>query len=120
MKKIFRWTIGNSSNLGFEVLRKSVKFAKKNFEALGFDLYICSNSNEVKVSEICQEFEIKHIVQNNENNFFKKFGGSFWKLCPPRINIDSYEIICDNDVILKKIPEEIELFLKSNVPIICE
>lgn len=137
-KKILRWTVGDCSDIGLKILNVSIKKAKKIFEKFNFDFYVCSNSNNSKIKKICLNNNVK-IIESNWNSFPlpkeiipknndinspigipKKRQGSFWKLCPPRLFLNSYEIICDNDLIFQKCPQEIELFLNSNKTLISE
>jgi hypothetical protein len=41
-------------------------------------------------------------------------GGCGWKLYPPRVDIESHEIVMDNDVIIHSKSEKIDKFLNSN------
>jgi hypothetical protein len=118
MNKIFRWTIGNASKIGLEILRESIIQAKKNLS--DFDFYVCSNSDSEKVHDLCKRQKVKHLIQTKNINLPFETIGSFWKLSPARIDLSSYEIICDNDLILAKRLDEINYFLKSDVPLICE
>ena len=136
MRRIFRWTIGDCSEIGISILEHSIRSAKKLLT--DFEFYVCLNSDSCKVEKICLKNKVE-LVKPNWNSFplpeniipkeydlNSKSGiprgrqGSFWKLCPPRLDINSYEIVCDNDLILKKIPSEINDFLKSDVPFISE
>lgn len=138
MKRIFRWTVGDVSSQGIDILKESIKQTKKNLKNLNFEFYICCNSDESKIGKICLETNVQLIVQNWEKDFplpniipeeydiGSKCGipkgrqGSFWKICPPRIDINSYEIIADNDVIINKLPIEIEEFLSQKKVLVCE
>jgi hypothetical protein len=40
--------------------------------------------------------------------------GVAWKLYPPRLRPNAHEIFIDNDLIIDKLPVEIEIFLQSN------
>lgn len=138
MNKIFRWTIGDTNSQGIDILKESIKQTKKSLKNLGFEFIVCCNGNKEKVEKICLETKTNLFIQNWKNDFplpdiipkehdiDSAVGipsgrqGSFWKLCPPRLDIDSYEIVADNDVIIQKRPDEIEIFLEKNKVLISE
>lgn len=138
MKKIFRWTIGDTSSQGIDILKESIKQTKKNLKNLNFEFYVCCNSDEDKIKKICLEAKVELIVQDWERDFPlpniipeeydvnvkcgtpKGRQGSFWKICPPRIDIDSYEIVADNDVLIQKCPIEIKEFVNQKKVLVCE
>jgi len=136
MKPIVRWTIGDKcSPLGLVILREAVSSFTGIYKKT-FDYYIQYNfdSFDQKIKEEKLKYTLKGLnvnfkkqtwseipidVNKPENKIFSrvdnlKDSGSIWKICPPRINIKTHEIIMDNDlVIYKKIPE-IDQFLISN------
>jgi hypothetical protein len=132
MNKIFRWTIGDTSEIGISILERSIVKVKDIFKKYDFKFFVCLNSNSRRVEKICIRNKINLIKTSWDSLPLPKeivpehydirspFGipkgrqGSFWKLCPPRLDIGSYEIVCDNDIIFQKFPKEIELFLSSN------
>ena len=138
--KIFRWTIGDVSQIGISILEKSIIQAKKNLLKFNFNFYVCLNfsDNNKAVEKICLDNKIEIIKTNwdsfplpkeiipKEYNLNSLCGiprgrqGSFWKLCPPRLEINSYEIVCDNDIIIQNCPNEIEEFLNCNKTLISE
>lgn len=130
---ILRWTIGDVTKAGLEVLNLSIVKTKKSLHRFNFKFFVCSNAND--------DFEIKKICLKQNVIFFKSLWdtfplpedtledkiqnpkgrlGSFWKLCPPRLELNSYEIVLDNDVIIQKSPLEIEKFLNSDQVLIKE
>jgi hypothetical protein len=100
MKKIIRWTIGDCSKEGIDCLKKSVKNIV-NFYKEKFDYYVCYNNlnknkiNKLPVRLLNQEEYVDEITIRPTNN-------PCWKLYPPRIKMDSYEIFIDNDLVLHK------------------
>ena len=136
MKPIVRWTIGDKcSPLGLVILREAVSSFTGMYKKK-FDYYVQYNFDsfdqtikEQKLKDTLKGLdvnfkkqtwsEIPVHVNKPENKTFSrvdnlKDSGSIWKICPPRINIKTHEIIMDNDlVIYKKIPE-IDQFLSSN------
>jgi len=138
-RKIFRWIVGDVSDIGLEILEKSVVQAKKILFDLGFEFYICYNSHEDQVKDICRrnylfsfkqdwnrDFPLPAKIIPKTNDITQSYGepsgrqGSFWKLCPPRIDINCHEIVCDNDLVIQKCPSEIIDFLNSRKTLVCE
>jgi len=136
MKPIVRWTIGDKcSPLGLVILREAVSSFVSIYKQI-FDYYIQYNFDcfdqkhkEEKLKDALKDLDVnfkKQIwseipvgVNKPENKIFSrvdnlKDSGSIWKICPPRINIKTHEIIMDNDIVIyKKIPE-IDQFLNSH------
>lgn len=130
-KKILRWTIGDTNQQGIDILKESIRQAKKVLKQFNFDFYVCANGTTEQVEKICLENQIKLVTPNWTNEFplpnvvSKNYDinselgvpngrqGSFWKICPPRLHINSYEIVLDNDVIIKKCPKEFCEFLNK-------
>ncbi len=138
MKPIFRWTLGPTLSQGREILIESVKRTTK---ALGIDRFnwiICYNQlskeivDELKIAikdypvefyeqqwRDCpiQDEEKWHNPRREDGSFNfhgNSIGGSLWKVVNSRMQLDTHEIIMDNDlVILKQIPA-IEEFLSQN------
>lgn len=115
MKPLIRWTIGPVSTSGFEVLEASVSKIKDLYGNL-FDYVICYNQiNPTRLKLLGVE-----LFEQKENSLPIKPYSVAWKLYPPRLRLDSHEIIIDNDIILFKKLEEIDLFLESNKALIYE
>lgn len=116
MKNIVRWTIGNVSSEGFECLEKSVS----NFIKLygdQFDYFICYNNIKEEKLKWSRDLKINLINQHDHIdsiNITPVGHNPCWKLYPPRINKNAYEIFIDNDLILhKKI--NLDKFIEKNV-----
>lgn len=120
-KPLCRWTVGPTHSRGIEILCKSVLNFRKLYPE--FDLTICYNQlDENKISYINQSLKQINI------NFYRQTGleiniapivgdawnGPCWKLYPPRLRIDSHELILDNDVILYERLSEIDMFLQNS------
>lgn len=136
MKPIVRWTIGDKcSPLGFTILREAI-INFTNIYKQSFDYYVQYNFNsfdnmhkEEKLRDTVKDLNVNLRKQSwtespidinkPESKVFSsvdnlKDSGSIWKVCPPRFNLDTHEIVMDNDlVIYKKIPE-IDDFLSVN------
>lgn len=123
MKPIFRWTIGNCAPAGYACLFRSLKTMLKLYGE-EFDYYICHNNcNQQIIRELVGQRPITLIKQiwddcplplDYDANQACWGGSSLWKLCPPRLNIETHEIVCDNDIVFVSRCKEIEDFLKSD------
>jgi hypothetical protein len=123
MKPIFRWTIGNCNFNGYQALEKSIQSVLKLYGDR-FDYFVCYNNcngqiirdvvGSKNINTIKQEWQDLPLQIDYAANQSCWGGSSLWKLCPPRLNNDVHEIVCDNDLIFLKECEEIELFLKSD------
>ena len=136
MKPIVRWTIGDKcSPLGLVILREAVSSFTGIYKKI-FDYYIQYNfdSFDQKIKEEKLKDTLKGLdvnfkkqtwseipidVNKPENKIFNcvnnsKDSGSIWKICPPRINIKTHEIIMDNDLVIYKRIPEIDRFLNFN------
>lgn len=134
-KPLFRWTVGSCLPQGLDVLAESIV---QTTAALGidrFDWLICHNGlNQdnlaflrsaigdkpitlfeqdwaaCPVDDVCQT---PHREDGSLEWNGNKCGGTMWKVCPPRVRMETHEIVMDNDiVILKRLPQ-IEEFLKA-------
>ena len=135
-KPLFRWIMGNTSHLGPDVLKESVKMSLKVFGKESFDWIICSNATSPQIvnqiNSISSQYNVP-VVQSSWEDFPldpsiipQKYDideahgipsgdrqGSFWKMCPPRMRVETHEIVIDNDLVfLKKLPQ-IKEFLSS-------
>lgn len=138
MKRILRWTAGDCSKVGACILNESIKKAKYIFKDYNFNFFVCLNSKNQFIEKIClknkvelykpdwDSFPLSKSIIPESYDINAPVGvprgrqGSFWKLCPPRIEINSHEIVCDNDLIFQKLPTEIECFLESDANLISE
>lgn len=138
MNGILRWTVGDVSEVGFSILEESIRLAKKNLAHLNLDMVVCSNSDFVRVQKICSRNNI-HFYESSWDDFPlpkesvpslieddvcgrppRGRQGSFWKLCPPRLNLNSHELVCDNDLLIQNSTEEMELFFLGDKTLLCE
>jgi hypothetical protein len=138
MDRIFRWTIGDCGEVGTSILNTAVQNAKSIFRDYNFKFYVCLNSENKNVEKICVKNKIE-LYRSDWNSFplpksiipesydINSFSGvprgrqgSFWKLCPPRLDLNSYEIVCDNDLIFQRSPGEIKEFLDSDKNLVTE
>jgi hypothetical protein len=135
MKPIIRWTIGYAKTKNsYQILNESIKNINKLYGD-SFEYFVCFNDldcyNDVDSTiffKLKSKFKnIKFIRQKwtdcpleieipNEIDYEteQKLNGSLWKICPPRLSLDSHEIIIDNDLIFLKKPKIINDFLTGN------
>lgn len=123
-----RWTIGDVSEAGFHALALSVRSAKKLFGpasvyAINVNSLALSAAKERlgNLAEEVQWFDATHQVPGW---LWKRLDhgmaeGVAWKLAPPRLFPDLYELSLDNDLILWEIPEAVHAWLQSDDPECC-
>jgi hypothetical protein len=134
MKPIIRWTIGGvRKRSGYQILLYSIEKII-NFYGKEFDYFVCYNDvNNEEINKLKIRYKnVKFLKQKWEScpirlkepkkiNLLKqKKNGSFWKICPPRLRINSHEIILDNDLLFLKKPKIIDQFLIENKNLIIE
>jgi hypothetical protein len=116
-KPLIRWTLGEVSDCGFEILLQSIKYWGKIYPQ--FDRVVCYNAsrpdhiNELRKNGVELLDQIEEYVNNHEKYYWKP-ASCGWKLYPPRLRIDAHEIFCDNDLILLERCDIIDEFLNSN------
>lgn len=110
MKPLFRITIGSVSNHGYHLAKLNYKLLKKNYPEA--DVVFCYNNIHEKFVKRFDYCSINQKMYINSISI-KPFKES-WKLYPPRLRIESHEVVLDNDVLLFKRIPEIDEFLSSN------
>lgn len=135
MKPLFRWTVGNCTKQGMQILEESVFRAMKAFGEDRFDWMICYNGmtkeNRDYLDYLVQKRPIELVEQKWEDcaipdNHWtpiddkgrvevdgKKCGGTLWKVSPARMDISRHEIVMDNDIVLLRALPVIEKFLQE-------
>jgi len=136
MKPIIRWTIGDQcSPLGFTILREAIFNFTKIYKQT-FEYYVQYNFNsfdsihkEIKLQDTVKDLNVNLKKQTwtespidinkPQSKVFSsveniKDSGSIWKICPPRFNINTHEIVMDNDLVIYKRIPEIDEFLSVN------
>lgn len=120
-KPIIRWTVGQVSKNGLDCLKLCFnKFAK--FYKDEFRYFLCFNDVDEKLLDWTKNFNIELIDQNSYKesliiNPIKNH--SCWKLYPPRIDNNAYEIFVDNDLVLHK-KFDFNYFFENNKFFMCE
>jgi hypothetical protein len=136
-KPLLRWIIGGTIEQGINILKESIIRTCKVFGDR-FDYMICYNNMSASdlqfIKRISPFVTIYHqdwidcpiadhmtsprLADGTVRTDAHICGGSLWKLCPPRMRIDSYEIIMDNDIVFFESINQIEEFLVSSRPML--
>jgi hypothetical protein len=120
-----RWTIGDVSKSGFEALRLSIWSAWNVFPK-GTSFAICVNTISTEearrrtggVPAHTQWLDTTRLVPAwlRERVDAEMAEGVAWKLAPVRLFPHSYEIALDNDLVLWRMPETMQVWLASDDP----
>lgn len=126
---LIRWHIGDAPAIGIQILAESVRQIQKLYPE--FDCVLCINRTQGVPT--LQGVECTHGIQGSPNrlrvveqkvkdlkHFPFKFSAEDWKLCPPRMRLNAYEIVIDNDLVLTERLPSIDKFLLSDKPICLE
>lgn len=120
MKPIIRWTIGDVSEQGFNALNISIRNWKKLYEDQ-FDIFVCYNNISIKKIEHIKGVEFINQEDYKDSLIIPPLDGNpSWKLYPPRLKKECYEIFIDNDLIFSKRMPLIDDFLKDKFFFITE
>jgi hypothetical protein len=120
---VVRWTIGAVRERGFEMLRLSIACAAKLF-GLRTRYVVCVNSLSIdeaqsRTGPLSAEVEWRAVTRADIPDVLQScfddslIEGMGWKLVPLRIYPDLYELALDNDCILWRLSEAMELWLQS-------
>ncbi len=125
---ILRWTYGEIKNgynspQGLELLKYSIKFAVLIFpeEYDKIEYYICYNnikkSTLREIKKLSKKYGVKLINVSDmlprrlRNDTVKN---SWWKYALPRVDLDKYELIIDNDIIFWELPMTLKIAIANN------
>jgi hypothetical protein len=119
-----RWTVGDVSDLGFEALRLSVWGAARAF---GFDAAFAVVVNSVPLETARRRAGpmpegVEWLPAGDAPACLDAYlddamaEGVAWKLAPPRIFPDRFELALDNDCILWDIPEAVKAWRREEHP----
>lgn len=104
-KPIVRWTLGGPcSTDALDCLKLCIKNFKK-FYGDQFRYFLCFNNTDVNSLKWTKEFNLELLdqsVHTSSLDIEPINNHSCWKLYPPRIDLNSYEIFIDNDINLHK------------------
>lgn len=122
MRPLWRWTIGDVSDVGWEILAESIWQARKVYSE--FDFVICHNNlDEHKIQRLLK-FGIPLFDQDKAVTSYVyedqyKYGTDYsWKLVPPRLRADSHELWVDNDLVIRDRIPALDDWLHSDSAII--
>jgi hypothetical protein len=120
MKPLMRWTIGPAHDSGFQILRHSVRQAQRLYGD-AFRYAICYNGLNQQQLESVQSLGCECVDQKSWAHSLDipppgpdSKGGPAWKLYPPRLSLDTHEIVIDNDLVLSVRLDVIDQFLKDD------
>lgn len=113
-KPIVRWTIGKTTLDGYKCLDLSISSFLNFYDA---DVVVCCNTginlpDSVKKYPILDQTKYLDIGPNPK--------GVAWKLYPPRIDVNRYEICIDNDIVFNEKISQIDEFLNSSSTLLLE
>lgn len=132
-KPLFRWTVGPCLQQGLDILAESINRTTKAFGPDKFDWMVCYNGlNKQDIDFLhgvvgdrpirfhCQDWSTCPVMDNcqtprRKDGSFEyngnRCGGTMWKVCPPRLRMETHEIVMDNDVVLLKALPQIDQWL---------
>lgn len=142
-KPLFRFTVGNCLQQGLDILAESINRTTKALGIDNWDWVVCYNGvnkdDLLFLQKAIGNRPIQLISQNwatcpvNDNmqsprrsdGSFEwngnRCGGTMWKVCPPRMRMESHEVVMDNDIVLlKKFPQFDEFLASSDKALILE
>jgi hypothetical protein len=134
--------VGNCLQQGLDVLAESIRVTTRALGENDWDWMICYNGltkEGVKflidaiggrsIELVAQSWadcpiENKLGTPRRKDGSFEwngmRCGGTLWKVCPPRMRIDSHELVVDNDVILLRKFPQIDKWLVSESALVLE
>ena len=119
-KPLVRWLIGPVHSSGFMALKHSVNSFRKLYGD-EFDYILCCNELQEKHDGYLGGLDIEIYRQTAEDKRTlpvdppaRRFAKACWKLYPPRLRVESHELLLDNDIVFKARIPEIEHFLNSD------
>jgi hypothetical protein len=108
-KPLIRITLGDVSQDGLDLLKLSVKKLKKLYSEC--DVYVCYNTIK---KEKLENIDCDLICCENTKDVEYAPYKEMWKMYPPRLRIDSHEIVIDNDLLIFSRIKEIDNFFNGN------
>jgi hypothetical protein len=133
-KPLFRFTVGPCLQQGLDILAESFKRTTRAFGADYWDWVVCYNGLNKTALEFLQKaaegLPIQFIPQSwatcpiddhcqtpqRKDGTFEwngnRCGGTLWKVCPPRLRMETHEIVMDNDVVVLKKFSQVDEWLR--------
>lgn len=115
-RPLFRITLGPVHEWGLAILKKNIKFLRKNYPEV--DLVVCYNQIEADKLKDLDVIKIDQSQYYHSLNFEPQ--AEQWKIYPPRLRYEAHEIVFDNDILIFQRVPEIDEFLTSNKPLLFE
>lgn len=142
-KPLFRFTVGNCLQQGLDILAESIQ---RTTRALGLDEWdwaVCYNGINRDELQFLQKAVAGKPIQlipqhwatcpitddcqtpRRKDGSFEwngaRCGGTLWKVCPPRLRMETHEVVMDNDVVLlRKFPQFDEFLGRSDRVLLLE
>ena len=135
-KPLFRFTVGPCLQQGLDILAESINRTTEVLGVDNFDWVVCYNGlsreNLDFITKSIKDKPVRLFAQNwadcpvNDHcqsprrldGSFEwngnRCGGTLWKASPPRVRMETHEIVMDNDIILLNKLPEIDEFLSCN------
>lgn len=111
LKPLIRWTIGNiNKSDGILILKESIKQFKKFYPYCDFT--ICYNQISSVYLYFLDTPLYNQELYNNKELYTPK--NETWKIYPPRLRLNSHELIIDNDLIITERIPEIDQFFNND------
>lgn len=109
MKPLIRWTLGNVSDDGMDMLKESISLCKRYYP--NADLVVCHNS--IPKSRLAG-LDVELHEQTHTPDMEYPPRAEMWKMYPARMRPESHELVLDNDLLILRPPQEIKEFFESN------
>lgn len=141
-KPLWRWTVGNCLQQGLDILAESINRTTRALGVDNWDWVICYNglnkedlaflqkaigNRPVKLIpqtwDTCPVNDNMQSPRRTDGSFEwngNRCGGTMWKVCPPRMRMESHEVVIDNDIVLLKKFYQFEEFLASDKALLLE
>lgn len=117
MKPLARWTIGNTTQLGYESLLLSITSFCHWYNV---DVIIYNNGFPENLDFLRKIFPTIPIHQQSFEEQQPKPVGVSWKLYPPRTDSERHEIFIDNDIVFREYIPEIDYFFNNDCTLLLE
>jgi len=109
MKNLIRWTVGDVSQDGLDILQYSIRLFKKCYPDI--DRVVCFNN--IEKNKLCN-LDADLLQQHHTEDMEYLPQREMWKMYPARMRPESHEIVIDNDLIIFRRFKEIDDFLNSD------
>lgn len=113
MRPLARWTIGDVSDTGKEILVESVRLFRRIYPE--FDRVVCYNNLEASSiahleADLFEQKESMSVcpLRENDKSIDSEAMGCGWKLCPARLRPEGCELWIDNDLVIRQRISEID------------